>query len=640
MQSKLIGPRIFGPLVLLLGACSGGQTSESLRQETVVNTQHDEAAVPGHPDRDAYFGDLHLHTKYSVDAYMFGTRSSPSEAYQFARGEAILHPAGFKIKLSGPPLDFLAVTDHAEYLGIMPAMNDPDSDLSKLKISQRIFTAKSREQKLAAYGEIGRSLVSGVPINSLDDKSVENTAWADTISAAEKYYDPGTLTTFAGFEYSANVDVDKDFATPDAATLHRNVIFRGNAPERPFSALDSTNPEELWNWMDGLRAAGIDVLAIPHNSNISDGLAFSRLSSADMDKAYAEQRARNEPLVEITQVKGTSETHPLLSPNDEWADFELYESLIPSHVKGKTEGSYVREALRTGLSYADKEGFNPFHFGFVGGSDSHDAAGSFDEKGYWGKLGSNDAFPEQRGSVPPGGVKSWDGVELDQRANEWFSRWSASGLTGVWAEKNTRGAIYDALSRKETFATTGPRIRVRFFAGYGFPDALIEQPDFVSTAYQLGVTMGSDLASRGRSPSFIAWAIKDPSGAPLQRLQIIKGWSVAGETHEAVYDVACARGHEPDPVSHRCPHDESGADITDCTVSSHAGVSELKTLWRDPEYNPEQRAFYYVRVLEVPTCRWSTWDALEAGVSPNPALPKTLQERAWSSPIWLTSVSG
>lgn len=638
MISTPVECRISLLLFPLLVACSAGQTSGTASLEIVEDAVLEDSEIPSNPERNAYFGDLHLHTKYSVDAYMFGTRTSPDDAYRFARGESIMHPGGYEIRLSGPPLDFLAVTDHAEYLGIMPAMNDPDSELSRLPISQRLFTAKTREQMLAAYREISTSLVSGIPIDSIDDRVVENAAWIDTISAAENHYQPGILTTFAAFEYSANEDRDKDPATPDAATLHRNVIFRGNAPERPFSALDSTDPEDLWNWMDELRMAGLDVLAIPHNSNISDGLAFTRLSGMDMDKAYADQRTRNEPLIEITQVKGTSETHPLLSPNDEWADFELYEYLIPSQVKGNVEGSYVRQALRNGLRYADEDGFNPFRFGFVGGSDSHVAGGSFDEKGYWSKLGRNDAFPEQRGSVPPGGAKSWEGAVLDLRAKNWFSRWSASGLTGVWAESNTRDAIFDALSRRETFATTGPRIRIRFFAGNDYPDALAERPDLVSTAYRQGVAMGGTLGSKSVSPTFIAWSVKDPLGAPLERLQIVKGWSVDGETHEAVFDVACAQGGTPDPASHRCPRDESGVSLSDCSVPAEAGASELKVSWRDPDFDPAQQAFYYVRVLEVPTCRWSTWDALAAGVPPNPDLPATLQERAWSSPIWMAPI--
>ncbi|MCF6329239.1 MAG: DUF3604 domain-containing protein, partial [Henriciella sp.] len=432
-------------LSLFVVACSVEDTPNALPVEPQSEVAF-EVDIASNPDRNAYFGDLHLHTKYSVDAYMFGARASPADAYRFARGEALLHPGGYEIKLAGPPLDFLAVTDHSEYLGIMPAMNDPESYLSQHPIAQRMFSTTDRTEILAAYGAISRSLVSGVPIDEINDQGIISAVWADTIAAAKAYYEPGVLTTFAGFEYSVGMDMDGDPMTPDIATLHRNVIFRGAAPAQPFSALISTDPEDLWDWMDGLRGNGVESLAIPHNSNISSGLAFQeeRFSGAGFDPDYMRQRVRNEPLVEITQVKGTSETHPSLSPDDEWADFELYGVLIPSQVKGQIEGSYIREALRSGLEFAEEQGVNPFEFGFIGSSDSHVGGGSFDEKGYWSKLGRNDATPQQRGSVPPDSAQSWQGVELDPRAQNWFSRWSAAGLTGVWAENNTREAIYDA----------------------------------------------------------------------------------------------------------------------------------------------------------------------------------------------------
>lgn len=621
----------------MLSACVGERSTRALPATADRDAAVSEAKIVSNPDRNAYFGDLHLHTKYSVDAYMFGARVSPSDAYRFARGEALLHPGGYEIKLAGPQLDFLAVTDHSEYLGIMPAMNDPDSYLSQHPIAQRMFSTIDRAEIFAAYGAISRSLVSGVPIDEINDQEIISAVWADTIAAADTFYQPGILTTFAGFEYSLGMDLDGDLMTPDIATLHRNVIFRGAAPARAYSALDSTDPEDLWDWMDDLRGGGIESLAIPHNSNISSGLAFQveRFSGAPVDPDYMRQRMRNEPLVEITQVKGTSETHPMLSPNDEWADFELYEVLIPSQVVGEIGGSYIREALRNGLAMTEGQGVNPFQFGFIGSSDSHVGGGSFDEKGYWSKLGRNDATAQQRGSVPPGNAQSWQGVELDPRAQKWFSRWSAAGLTGVWAESNTREAIYDALRRKETFATSGPRMRVRFFAGYDYAESLLDRPDMVAAAYAGGVSMGGDLLSGTVSPGFLIWATSDPRGAPLQRLQIIKGWTVAGETFEAIYDVACSDGLKPDATSHRCPNNQAEVDLSDCSTSADVGASELKTLWHDPHYDAEQRAFYYVRVLENPTCRWSTWDAVKAGTPPNPDLPATLQERAWSSPIWL-----
>ncbi len=630
------GAAFVSVLSFALVACSTEDAVVPVAAPTIDTSA--EVSLISNPDRDAYFGDLHIHTRNSVDAYMFGARVTPEDAYRFARGEAISHPGGYDIQLAGPPLDFLAVTDHAEYLGIMPAMADPESYLSKHPIAVAMFTAENRAEILAAFRILSASMISGEPIDEINDQELINSVWADTIAAAEAYYEPGRMTTFAGFEYSVGVDMDRDLDTPDIATLHRNVIFKGEAPDQVFSALDSIDSEDLWDWMDDLRVGGVEALAIPHNSNISSGLAFDlkRFSGASMDATYAEQRMRNEPLVEITQVKGTSETHPLLSPNDEWANFELYEVLIPSHVKGQVEGSYVREALQNGLRLQKGRGFNPFHFGFVGASDTHVGGGSFDERGYWSKLGRNDAHAEQRGSVPPDGAESWEGVELDPRAQNWFAKWSASGLTGVWAEVNTREAIYAALRRKETFATSGTRIRVRFFAGLDFEDGLIESPNLISDAYRRGVPMGGDLTSNDVSPAFVAWAMRDPRGAPLHRLQIIKGWTEAGETFEAVYDIACSDGLEPDPEIHRCPENGARVDLSDCSILTDAGASELRTMWRDPDFDAAQHAFYYVRVLENPTCRWSTWDAIEAGTPPNPAMPAVLQERAWSSPIWLS----
>jgi len=628
---------VAGAILLVVSACS---TEDGMKPAATTPSEEAApiAAVASNPQRNAYFGDLHLHTKYSVDAYMFGARVSPADAYRFARGEALQHPVGYEIKLSGPPLDFLAVTDHSEYLGIMPSMNDSESHLSKHPIAQRMFSTEDRAEIFAAYQVISQSLVSGVPIEDINDQAIISEAWADTIAAAEAYYEPGKLTTFVGFEYSVGEDVDADLGTPDIATLHRNVIFRGSAPAQPFSALMSKDPEDLWTWMDQLRARGIESLAVPHNSNISNGWAFQtkRFSGTDFDADYVRQRMRNEPLVEITQAKGTSETHPQLSPQDEWADFELYEVLIPSQVRGQLDGSYVRQALRRGMAIEDELGANPFQFGLIGASDSHVGGGAFDENGYWGKLGRNDATPEQRGSVPPEGLKSWEGVELDPRAQNWLSRWSASGLTGVWAESNTREAIYDALARKEVFATSGTRIRVRFFAGHEFRDNLLDELDMIAHAYRYGVPMGGELSSAIASPDFLIWALRDPGGAPLQRLQIIKGWQAEGKTHEAVFDVACSAGAVPDPVSHRCPDNNAGVDLTDCSIPTGLGASELKTLWQDPDFDPSQRAFYYVRVLENPSCRWSTWDAVNAGTPPNPDLPMTIQERAWSSPIWIS----
>ncbi len=580
------------------------------------------------PLRNAYFGDLHIHTKNSFDAYIFNVRVTPDDAYRYAKGDAITHAAGYKIRLRGAPLDFIAVTDHAEYMGVLPGIADPDNPLSNLEEWQGLISTDP-EAIREAFLKVGTSLRDGVWIDDLNDKATMRSAWTETIDAAERHYEPGKFTTFIGYEFTS---------PPQGANLHRNVIFKdSNVPDLPFSSLDSQNPEDLWAWLDDLREEGIEGLAIPHNSNVSNTLMFQRTDYAGnpIDADYASLRMRNEPIVEMTQVKGTSETHPALSPNDEWADFEIYEVLLGDTRVSAYENGYVRQAYRHGLEMEEASGFNPYKFGMIGASDTHNAGGTFEEERYASKIGVVDGTPENRGSVPPGGAKHWHGIELDEASSARFARWGASGLAGVWAEENTRDSLYAALRRKETFATSGTRLRVRFFAGYAFPDDIADSTDMVEMAYQTGVPMGSDLPADGdTAPAFLVWALRDPRSTWLQRLQIVKGWIEDGASKEAVFDVACSDGLTPDPETNRCPDNGASVDLTDCSFSEDKGDVELRTLWRDPTFEPEQRAFYYVRVLENPTCRWSTWDALRAGVEPNPELPKTIQERAWSSPIW------
>jgi hypothetical protein len=399
--------------------------------------------------------------------------------------------------------------------------------------------------------------------------------------------------------------------------------------------------------MDMLRDQGVESLAIPHNSNGSNGQMFKMTDWAGdpIDDAYAQQRMRNEPLVEVTQIKGTSETHPLLSKNDEWANFEITPYRVATKLYSEPAGSYVRDAYLRGLHLQANGVLNPYKFGLIGSSDTHDAASSEDEETFFSKAGMLDGTPELRGSIPasfltgtvvkffdPGLVAEIDGKNY--LASSSFEYWSASGMAGVWAEENTRDSIYQAFRRKETFATSGPRIKVRFFAGYGFNPSILQSADLTRIAYRRGVTMGSDLPGKGeRSPAFIVWAAADPSGTALQRVQIIKGYLENGAHQERIYDVACANDLQPDPATGRCPDNGAAVDLSDCSTTG-TGASELKALWQDPDFDPRQEAFYYVRTLENPSCRWSTWDAVRAGVEPRSDLPKTIQERAWSSPIW------
>lgn len=626
---------IFGaaPLLFALAACSPEQPPMPDASATEVpassGTSTAETAISRNPQRNAYYGDLHVHTTYSFDAFIFGTRATPDDAYQFAKGEGLTHPAGFEMKMPAA-LDFQAVTDHGIYLGMLPAMSDPESKAGRHEISVAIREAKTGVERRDAFARI-ITLLRGQEPDDLYDIEVSKAAWSEIIASAERHNDPGTFTTFIGYEYTSS--------GPEFQNLHRNVIFRNSdAPDMPFTASMSTNPEDLWKWMDAERAANRESLAIPHNSNGSDGWMFrqGRFDGSPMDADYAQTRMRNEPLVEITQVKGTSETHPALSPNDEWAGFEIMPLRIASNLQSQPDGSYVRQALRRGLEYQDAEGFNPFQFGFIGSSDTHNAAGSFEEYNYWSKTGLTDSTPELRGSVPLSqGEKA--GSYLEPAAQYW----GASGLAAVWAESNTRDDIYDAMRRRETFATSGPRIPVRFFAGFDLPDDLPARADGIALAYRQAVPMGGDLLARGElTPRFFVWAARAPDSAPLQRIQIVKGWTEGGKSHEQVYDVACSDGGSPDAATHRCPDNGATVDTVTCAYTDDKGAAELTALWQDPQFDASQRAVYYTRVLENPTCRWSTWDAIRAGVAPRPDLQATLQERAWSSPIWFEPTGG
>ncbi|MBX3485484.1 DUF3604 domain-containing protein [Phenylobacterium sp.] len=585
--------------------------------------------LPGYSaDRNAYFGDIHVHTYLSFDAYIFNVRRTPDDAYAFAKGEAIGHAAGFDIRLQGGPLDFAAVTDHAEFMGAIREANDPHSPLSKLPVTEGLFSTDPKEIN-AAFTRVVTGFRNGTLPAEFSAPEVASRAWREVQDAAARNYAPGRFTTFVGYEFTS---------APDGRNMHRNVIFKGaKVAGLPYTANQSRDPEDLWRTMDGWRAKGIEALAVSHNSNGSDGMMFDtqRMNGKPLDKTYADLRMRNEPLVEISQIKGTSETHPSLSPNDEWANFEIMESYIGSPVKiTKFAGGYVRRALEDGIIYREKLGANPFKFGFVGGSDTHNAApGSVEEPNYFSKTGRPDSRPDLRGSIPPDGKKTWDGVDAAAAGGR-YQAWGASGLAGVWAEENSREAIYAAMRRKETFATSGPRIKVRFFAGYDLPADLLTRTDTVRQAYAHGVPMGGDLlASKGRAPSFLVWAVRDPRGGYLQRAQVVKGWIENGQAKEKVFDVACSDGLKVGANS-RCGDNGATVNLKTCEPDRFKGDVELRTVWKDPEFNPRQRAFYYVRVLENPSCRWSTWDALRNGTPPNPNLQPTIMERAWSSPIW------
>ena len=602
-------------------------------------------------NRNAYFGDLHVHTNYSFDAFAFGTVASPYDAYRFAKGEAIKHPSGFDVQLNAP-LDFYAVTDHAMFLGAVKAAADTSTVFSRQDHVQGLHNLNAPEnqnfesvpQRITAFSTFLPDTLAKVANGSIDPdlvNQIAKDAWTDTIRAAEAFNDPGDFTTFVAYEFTSSTD--------DRGNLHRNVIFQGadRLPAMPFSRFHSQNPEGLWDWMDGLRQNGIEALAIPHNSNGSNGQMFKLVdwASNPVDDAWARKRIRNEPLVEVTQVKGTSETHPFLSDSDEWADFEIMPYRVATNLPSEPKGSYAREALLDGLTLAEAGITNAYQFGLVGATDTHVGASSLDESNFFSKVGLLDADGERRGSVPidagtaevirSAGRLNVEEINGRNYATGGYETWSASGLTGIWAEENTREALYEALRRKEVFATSGPRIKIRLFAGYDYGEN-----DEIADRYAKGVPMGAELhGADGRAPILVASALQDPNSAALQRLQIVKGWVASGQTHEQVYDVACSDGGQVDPVTHRCPDNGAKVDLSDCSITENVGAPNLEVVWKDPDHNPEHRAFYYARALENPTCRWSTWDAIKAGVEPRPDLKKTLQERAWTSPIWVMPLS-
>ena len=585
------------------------------------------AGPPRNASRDAYFGDLHVHTAYSIDSYIFGNRLDPRDAYRFARGEAVTLHGGATQKLRAP-LDFAAVTDHAEGLEIIAVCVDDEENpqyssafcegvrTGDMSIFQEIFVRVAKRPP--PRFEVCNAEGVNCPEEALGP-------WQEIQKIAQEFNEPGRFTTLIGFEYSPILI--------DRGMLHRNVVFRGTAVTKEAIAVwDVHTQADFWKSLEAACTGECQALAIPHNSNYSWGLMFA--DTNDDGQAYTqedwERRARVEPLVEVTQHKGNSECAVGLGTSDEECAFE---QIFPLCKDGKTtgcagDGSYIRGALKRGLELEGEIGLNPYKLGFIGSTDTHNSIpGATEEDTFQGHHASVDDTVDKRLKVQPGAARP--NLILNP-----------GGLAGVWAESNTRADIFDALRRKETFATSGTRIKVRFFGGFGLPADLTMGDAALERAYAQGVPMGGDLrappagaASAGAEPRFLIWALKDPSGANLDRIQVVKSWVAHGGTREAVYDVACADGRSADQSTGRCRPTAATVDSA-CAPSSGQGAAELSTAWADPDFDAEQRAFYYVRVLENPTCRWSTWEALRAGVEPPPKAPRTVQERAWSSPIW------
>lgn len=581
------------------------------------------SAVPApNPENNAYFGNVHIHTSWSFDGFTNGSKTTPTDAYAWAQGKLITGSGGPEMQIK-TPLDFYMVADHAEYMGIFNQMANPDSPLSKIELA-KFVTSPDPNIRVQTFAKVLRDMSAGKRDPDLSDPVLAHSVWEQIIKAADENYIPGKFTTFAGFEWTSN---------PQSRNLHRVVVFRDtkHLPDLVLSALDSSDPEVLWKWMDEQRTKGSTLFAIPHNANASDGRMFEMLKfdGKPLDAAYNKTRAANEPLYEISQIKGTSETYPSLSPNDEFAGFEQWDYTLsadserPSHRRG----SFIRPALLDGMSEAVKGLGNPFKYGLIGDSDSHNAAGSNEEFNYTGKFAFENSAKERLTGMlgqPPAQILQ-------------IREFSSGGLAGVWAPQNTREAIYDAMQRKETFATSGTMLKVRFFGSFDYAVDDVNKPDFIERAYAKGVPMGSDLKpGTGKAPTFLVSALKDPRSGNLDRIQIVKGWiDESGKQQEKIYDVSWS-GDRKIGADGKVPAVGSSVDLKTATYTDKIGAAALATGWTDPDFKADQHAFYYARVLEIPTPRWNTYDAVRQQMAPLTDVPATLQERAWSSPIWYT----
>ena len=579
--------------------------------------------APDPADRQVYFGEQHLHTQDSPDAFFMGTRNTPDEAYRFCKGEAIQKkPSGYTVQRR-TPYDWCAVTDHAMYMGIMPQLMDPNSAVSIAAADDSAVNLLRAGKGDEAFAFLAQGVAAGQPDPDFLAPDVIRTVWQTHIDIANQHYDPGTFTTLVAFEWTS---------IPFNQNLHRNVFFRDDGPEATFSAFDSDKPEDLWTYLDVQKNAGHDNFAISHNGNLSNGLMFAPRNSEGLpiDAAYAERRAEHEVATEMVQTKGSSDTHPALSPNDEFAAFNVeYRSLIGTSppVRGQIEYSYVRQALINGVGYQEFLGVNPFKLGIVAGADAHTAFSDNEEFNYTGVHAGTDDTPEKRLAG------------AQQTAGEPALNFGSPGATGVWADENTREGIFDGIRRKETTGSTGPLIRVRAFGGWDFADGDLAATDWVSRGYDRGVPMGGDLPpkpAQATAPSVMVWAMKDPESGNLDRVQIIKGWYRGGYPYEKVYDVAWSDQREPDPDTGKLPPVGNTVDVPNATYTNDIGEAQLSAVWTDPDFDPSLHAVYYVRVIEIPTPRWSTYDAARNDLPLPTTVPATIQERAWSSPIWYT----
>ena len=581
-----------------------------------------------------YWGDTHLHTRYSTDAGMIGNTLGPGEAYRFAKGEEVISSTGQRARLIRP-LDFLVISDHAENLGLAPMIAESNADLLKTEYGKKWHDMVKAGEGYEAFREWGGSIFTGDLINS---KKMQRTVWERQIEAAEQHNEPGRFTALIGFEWTSLNNADAP------SNLHRVVIFRDGARKvsqvLPFSAFDSQDPEDLWKYMAAYEdRTGGSVLAIPHNGNLSNGLMFAveRMNGKVIDRQYARNRMRWEPLYEVTQIKGDGEAHPKLSPEDEFADYGTWDKgdiagIVPKEDR-MLQYEYARTALQIGLGIQQKIGVNPFKFGMIGSTDAHTSLASTREENYWGKFAGTEPAAERYEHYV---IKAFSG---DDSLSTFAWEEVSSGLAGVWARENTREAIFDAMQRKETYATTGTRIAVRFFGGWDYDKNDVFRPDAVAIGYRKGVPMGGDLPKRpegSEAPVFMVGALKDPQGANLDTIQIVKGWvDEKGDRQERIYDVICA--DRKTTAAGRCYGPVGNTvDTANATYLNSIGDAELRAVWTDPEFDSKHPAVYYVRVLEIPTPTWQAYDAKFYGITMPEQVPLAHQERAYTSPIWYT----
>ncbi len=591
---------------------------------------------------DVYFGDTHVHTGLSADAGGSGTRLMPRDAYRFARGEQVISNTGQPVKLARP-YDFFMITDHSDAMGAITDIIDGAPNILADPEGRKFhedFNAGGQTAAQAMFRLINQFAQGEISpeLNYQPGNPAYKRVWDDIVRAAEEFNDPGRFTTFIAFEWTSLVSGNN---------LHRNVIFR-DGPERagqvvPYTTtppIGSRNPRDLWAWLENYeKVTGGDVTAIPHNGNLSNGMMFAMqddfANGAPYDRAYAEERQKWERIYEVTQLKGDGEAHPLLSPEDEFADYETWDFGNLDGSQAKTPemlpAEYARSGLLRGLQLEAKLGVNPFKFGLEGATDTHTGLSTIDEDNFFGKFTTYEPSPERAAHV---GKPSPAGITMPGGGD-----YSAAGLTAVWAPENTRGALFDAMERREVYATTGPRMRVRFFGGWGFEPGDALRRDLALIGYTKGVPMGADLPApeaAAKAPTFLVYALRDPIGANLDRIQIVKGWlDAGGNPQEKVYDVAWSGGRQPGPNG-KLPLVGDTVDLTIPSWTNTIGASELGTVWTDPDFDSKLRAFYYARVIEIPTPRWTAYDRVKFKLDLPNEIPLKTQERAYTSPIWYT----